>query len=220
MERACKDAWHELYTEEINKATRHLVRTSDNGIGDWCITLENRFKDSPKRALAALKTCCYTVQDAAKGRDPKEYVQRIVVHGKNAGTATTETTQILTAYQHLQAELRINVPAPNDKTTIEEFLITLRDRKNVWFDLYGNRFGRDSQYRNNARQSEYYSSKSLDHVTEGKAPIACKNSPLPTSTTVSGDSTALKQLEVILNQDRASPSLGAAGHWHEVLSPF
>ena len=41
--------------------------------------------------------------------------------------------------------------------------------------------------------------KYLDRVTKGTATVACKNSP--SSTTISGDSTAIKQLEVMLKED-------------------
>ena len=81
------------YTEEISKNTRTGIRKSDDGIEDWCIALETRFRDSPGKALAALESCRYTTEDVARGKDPEEYVQRIIIHGNNAGTTITKATQ-------------------------------------------------------------------------------------------------------------------------------
>ena len=47
------DMW---YTEELAHLSRLDLQNDNNGVVEWCNALESRFRDSPERALAALKT--------------------------------------------------------------------------------------------------------------------------------------------------------------------
>ena len=41
------------------------------------------------------------------------------------------------AYEHLDGELRRDLPRPQDNSTIPGMLEELRHQKDIWFDIYG-----------------------------------------------------------------------------------
>ena len=128
------DRW---YTEELGNLARSGLRNDPDGVEAWCQALESRFREAPGKALSRLEAIRYTTKDAKNKKDPEEYVQQIVLNGRNAGTATTEYAQVLTAYEHMDAELRISIPVPNETTTVASFIKYLSVQKNNRFDLYG-----------------------------------------------------------------------------------
>ena len=56
--------------------------------------------------------------------------------GQNAKTATTKAAQVLTAYEHMDAQLRRDLSMSNDHSTIEGFVKELNVLRNLWFDIY------------------------------------------------------------------------------------
>ena len=124
------------YTEELDDLRRSGLRNDPNGVEAWCKALEARFREAPGKALARLETLRYTVKDARNNRDPEDYIQQIIVNGKNAGTAVTEYAQVLTAYEHMDPELRVMLPMPTDATTVNDFINQVSLQKTNWFDLY------------------------------------------------------------------------------------
>ena len=125
------------YTNELAHLSRIGLRNDTDGVKEWCNALEARFRDSPGKSLATLEAVRYSVKDARARRDPAEYVSTIVLHAKNAGIATTEAAQVLLAYEHMDGELRLNLPRPTDSSTIPSLLEELRHQKDIWFDIYG-----------------------------------------------------------------------------------
>ena len=89
------DRW---YTEELDHLVRSGLCNDPDGVTEWCSALERRFREAPGKLLAYLESLRYTVRDARNCKDPEEYIQQIVVNGKNAWTATMEYSQVLTAY--------------------------------------------------------------------------------------------------------------------------
>ena len=80
------------YTEELSNITRLGLQNSS--INDWCDLLKQRFRDPPAKSQTALEMEQYTIQDVRRRRDPADYIQSIVLLGQNAGTATTDATQV------------------------------------------------------------------------------------------------------------------------------
>ena len=66
------------------------MRFDPDGINVWCLSLEERFRNSPGKLLAALEIVRYTVKDARIRVDPSEYISTIVLNSKNSGVATSE----------------------------------------------------------------------------------------------------------------------------------
>ncbi|RKF64050.1 hypothetical protein OnM2_021043 [Erysiphe neolycopersici] len=52
----------------------------------------------------------------------EEFVENLIVLGKNAGTISTEFAQVLTAYKHIDAPLRSALPKPTVTTSISDFI--------------------------------------------------------------------------------------------------
>ncbi|RDL33672.1 uncharacterized protein BP5553_08040 [Venustampulla echinocandica] len=121
------------YTNEISATTRAGLKT---GIDLWCSELETRFRDAPGAALEKLEASRYTIRDVRSRKDPEDFVQDIIVQAQNAGTALSERAQILTAYQHLDAQLRVTLPTPADNTRMTDFIKQLTAAKSNWFDIY------------------------------------------------------------------------------------
>ncbi|RKF64626.1 hypothetical protein OnM2_017071 [Erysiphe neolycopersici] len=110
------------YTNELSAITRAGLPTN---LKFWCSELERRFQESPSVTL--------NVQPRKK---PEEFVNRIIVLGRHAGTATTEHTQILTAYHYKDAALRVSLSKPTNSTTLTNFMANITETKEIWFDLY------------------------------------------------------------------------------------
>ena len=125
------------YTNELTHISRVGLRNDPDGVKEWCDALESRFRDSPSKSLAALEAVRYTMKDARARHDPAEYVSTIVLNAKNAGIAATEAAQVLLAYEHMDGELRRDLPRPKDNSTIADLLEELRHQKDIWFDIYG-----------------------------------------------------------------------------------
>lgn len=72
------------YTEELSHIQRVGLRMDPSGVEEWCRHLKARFRESPGRFLVALESTRYTIQDVQRRRDPADFVQQIVLHGKNS----------------------------------------------------------------------------------------------------------------------------------------
>ncbi|RKF55936.1 hypothetical protein OnM2_085014 [Erysiphe neolycopersici] len=121
------------YTNELSVITRAGLPTNLNF---WCSELERRFQESPSVALSKLERLRYTVRDVQARKKPEEFVNRIIVLWRHAGTATTEYTQILTAYHYIDAALRVSLSKPTNFTTLSNFMANITETKEIWFDLY------------------------------------------------------------------------------------
>lgn len=117
------DDW---YTNQLDDLARSGLRNDPDGVNQWCRSLEARFRDSPGKSLALLESVRYTVRDAKNRRDPADYVNTIVLNSKNAGFASTEYAQVRLAYEHMDRELRQNLPRPSEQSTISNLLTELR----------------------------------------------------------------------------------------------
>ncbi|KAI5285559.1 hypothetical protein KEM52_002385, partial [Ascosphaera acerosa] len=109
--------------------------TSEEGLEDFCLALERRFKPTPgeaKRALAAIR---YTAADARKGRSVEEYVALIRSACKAKRWDVDNAYIAYTAWNQLQTRLRYFIPQPTEDVTIEEFIRTLRGHETNWKEL-------------------------------------------------------------------------------------
>ena len=127
------DSW---YTNELSPASRLGMRFDPDGVGTWCASLEERFRDAPGKSLATLETVRYTVADARMRHDPADYMSTIVLNGKNSGIATSEASQVLLAYEHIDGQLRRDLTRPTPTSTVASMIQELRLQKDIWFDIY------------------------------------------------------------------------------------
>ena len=124
------------YINELSHVFRVGLRNDQNGVKEWCDALETRFRDSPGRSLSIVEAIRYTVKDVRARKDPADYVTSILTHSKNAGLAIIEASQVLLAYEHMDGELRRDLPKSFDASIIAAFISDLRLQKDIWYDIY------------------------------------------------------------------------------------
>ena len=129
-------AAEQWYTNELSHVIRVGLRNDQNNLKEWCDALEARFRDSPGKSLSIVEAIRYTVRDVRARKDPADYVASILTHSKNAGLATSEAGQVLLAYEHMDGELRRDMPMPSDSSTVANFISDLRRKKDIWYDIY------------------------------------------------------------------------------------
>ena len=65
---------------------------------------------------------CYTVKDAQKNCEPAFYVQSIVINEQNTDIVTTDYTQVLLVYEHLNSKLWLTLTELTPQTTVTQFI--------------------------------------------------------------------------------------------------
>ena len=143
------------YTNELSHMIRAGLRNDQNGVKEWCDALESRFRDSPDKSLSIVEAIRYTIRDIRARKNPADYVASILTHSKNAGLATTESRQVLLAYEHMDGELRRDMPISSESSTVASFIADLRRKKDIWFNIYGKQS--ESKYVDKNKQGQYNS---------------------------------------------------------------
>ncbi|KAI1005179.1 hypothetical protein K3495_g3038 [Podosphaera aphanis] len=121
------------YTNETSPTTHAGLKS---GVELWCSELENRFREAPSTSLAKLEKLRGTVGHVRARKDPEEFIQQVIIHGKGSGSCVTEPSQIPTAWNHLGPELRITIPQPSTTFTLTDFVQSITAIKQNWFNLY------------------------------------------------------------------------------------
>ena len=82
----------ELYIFELTDGNKQLL-IYNNGIDKWVTILKSRFKTSKSTGMAAVMKIKHTLNDAARHRKPRKYVQTIIRAAKTA--ELNETSDLL-----------------------------------------------------------------------------------------------------------------------------
>lgn len=120
------------FTNVISQTTRAGMMTN---IDLWCTELEKRFRDAPGQALTKLERLKYTMSDAQDRKDPEQFILKVLSLGKSAHTVFPETDAVLTAFEHIDLQLRLTMLRPNEKTTLDQFMTELNAVRNDWFAM-------------------------------------------------------------------------------------
>ena len=64
----------------------------------------------------------YTMKDAQKNCELTSYIQFIVVNEQNTEIVTTDYTQILLIYEHLNSKLWLTLTELTPQTTVAQFI--------------------------------------------------------------------------------------------------
>lgn len=102
----------------------------------WCTALINKFKESISMALDNITREAYTIENVRKKKDISSYVFAIVQYVKGANVKNIEG-QLAWTYKKLAPELAQDIPRPTRKTTINKFIASLEDMKEIWYKIYG-----------------------------------------------------------------------------------
>ena len=124
------------YIEGLNDLEQHILRGTGKGVDLWCTALIDKFKESISTALDNITREAYTIEDVRKKRDISSYVFVIVQYVKGANVKDIER-QLAWTYKKLALELAQDIPRPTGKTTINKFIASLEDIKEIWYKIYG-----------------------------------------------------------------------------------
>ena len=140
------------YTAALSRLERTGLRNLELEEG-WIKELTNRFKPNHATAINSVIAERYTIADVRSGRDPSEYVQQIVSNAKDANFHDTQQ-QLTWAWRNLDPGLKRDIPMPAADTSVNDFLVAVELKKEVWQEFYGLRGGGrdDRNERRPARQ--------------------------------------------------------------------
>ena len=129
-------AW---FTTELSEEGKRLV-TYD--IEEWYKLLLKRWKAPRAQGMTAVLREKYTLQDAARHREPREYAQLILRSAQNAELGTMKD-HILLIWNGLDLEFQRDIPEPAGDTDYNRFLESLDARKYQWWE-HASRHSRQS----------------------------------------------------------------------------
>lgn len=92
-----------------------------------------RFRVAPNQAMMVITNEKYTVDDARKRREPREYSAKIMRAARDAELSTSLNILSL-VYNGMDAEFQ-RLPLPTATTPIDGFLQIMEEKKTVWWTL-------------------------------------------------------------------------------------
>ena len=86
----------------------------------------------------------FSIADVRNDREPSSYVQQIVSYAKDASFDSTYH-QLTWAWRNLDPELKRDIDAPTETTTLAQFLEKVEAKKKIWQNVYRSRNSQSSQ---------------------------------------------------------------------------
>ena len=120
-------AW---FTTELTEDTKRLVTYN---IEEWYRVLLARWKQPRAQGMSVLLRERYSMQDAARHREPREYAQTIMRAAQNADMGVRKD-HILLIWNGLDSEFQRDIPEPDATTDYDRFLEALDKRKYQWWE--------------------------------------------------------------------------------------
>lgn len=157
----------EWFTTELTDNDKRLVTYS---IDEWYRLLLARWKKQRSQGMAVLLREKYTMQDAARHREPREYAQTVMRAAQTAEMGAMKD-HILLIWNGLDTEFQRDIPEPDAATDYNRFLESFDKRKYQWWE-HASRHARqapqqqlqqrkpDRQYQSRQSQSQYPSQSS------------------------------------------------------------
>jgi hypothetical protein len=122
--------WH---TVELFDVFRRILSYEKN-VDEWVQTLTARFKTQVTTTTANLLKERYTLMNAERNRESREYVQKIIRWTKFT-KMTSSFNQLNIVYNEIDAELKRDLKKSSKDITIDDYLQLLNDYKNIWWSL-------------------------------------------------------------------------------------
>ena len=121
----------EWYTSELTDGEKRLAQYGDN-VDEWTTLLLARFKPPRSTGMAVVLREKYSLQDAARHREPREYAQTVIRAAKTAELGGTPD-HLLLIWNGLDLEFQRDIDEPTQATTQNSFLQELDKRKHQWW---------------------------------------------------------------------------------------
>ena len=137
-------AW---FTTELTENDKRLVTYS---IDEWYRLLLARWKQPRSQGMAVLLREKYSMQDAARRREPREYAQVIMRAAQNADMGVMKDHMLL-IWNGLDTEFQRDIPEPDAATDYNRFLESLDKRKYQWWE-HASRHSRQASHPQHQQQ--------------------------------------------------------------------
>ena len=169
----------EWWTAELSDTERRIT-TYGNGddINEWTKLLSGRFKEPSNVALSSVLQEKFTLRDATKKREPREFAQKIIRSAKDANFGDVKS-QLDLIYNAIDPELRLHVNRPNDQSTIKSFLADVNERKHDWW-AYASRHRVGGSLPQGKQGPRYGSSDSKNQQQYGQYGNSSNRNRIPT----------------------------------------
>jgi hypothetical protein len=122
--------WHIAKLFEISKR----ILFYEKNVNEWIQTFIVRFKTQVITATVNLLRERYTLTNAKKNRESREYAQKVIRWIKFA-ELTSSFNQLNIVYNEIDAEFRRDLKKSFKETSIDEYLQFLNDCKDIWWAL-------------------------------------------------------------------------------------
>ena len=121
------------YTSEISIEAKQLMRYEDE-IDHWTTQLLKRFKENINVFMNIMLREQYTMKDARRRRESREYAAKILRAAKSAELESM-ANQIAIIYNELNVEFRRDLTKPVNVLSIDFFLREMNEVKDIWWQL-------------------------------------------------------------------------------------
>lgn len=133
----------EWYTADLSPDIKSLIRYG-TGIDKWEKQLLKRFKLAPHIAMIMIFNERYTIEDARRHREPRDFAGNIMRAAKDA-ELTSPISILSIIYNGMDAEFQQHLPVPTSTTSTDSYLQIMDERKNLWWTLASRVRSQDSQ---------------------------------------------------------------------------
>ena len=138
----------EWYTSQLTDNEKRLM-TYGNDVEEWSRALLERFGPTKASGMAIIVKERYSLGDAMRHREPREYAMAIIRAAKVAKLGDVHN-QLDIIWNGLDVEFQSDIDPPTVQTTLNQFLTSLDLRKNQWWTK-ASRMGKSNAGSMNAR---------------------------------------------------------------------
>lgn len=121
----------EWYTCQLTEDEKRLLTYGDE-VSEWSRLLLKRFGPTKQSGMAIIVRERYSLNDAVRHREPREYAMMIIRAAKVAQLGDTHN-QLDVIWNGLDVEFQSDINPPTDKTTLNDFLASMDLRKQQWW---------------------------------------------------------------------------------------
>lgn len=152
------------FTSELATDSKILVKYGP-GIKHWERQLLKRFKVAPSLAMAINTSEKYTLEDARRCREPREYSSKIIRACRDI-EMTTDLALTTVIYNGFHSQFKQDLPFPCITTSVDTFLEAMDDCKIVWWELASedeaSRYYQGSSAQKLDKRRNFYPGKPMD----------------------------------------------------------
>ena len=148
------------FTTELTENDKRLLTYN---IEEWYRVLLSRWKAPKTQGMSILLREKYSLQDASRRREPREFAQTILRAGQTAELGTIKDHMLL-IWNGLDFEFQRDIPEPDSRTDYNHFLESLDRRKYQWWE----HASRHSKSQNLAHQNHQPQHRKQDNRPENQ----------------------------------------------------